>query len=463
MNRTPLCWLSSVVALAILAGCVSVSAPSGEISDVFLVGPLGGAPEWVSRFPDNPAYYIGIGSSNSGDKSRDMEEARKKALSNLAASISTEIHSEQIFTAREDSDGNSYRNAQLVINEAVNQNLREVEIVDSYHTSDDGYWFYMRLNKSVWEEIKRQEIGQLESRVRSLIEPVLRNPDVSVSSRLATLWKGWDLLAISPYASVLESQLDGHSGMLIDLIEFQMVSLIDALTISIEPALFVTEPGRYEEGVLAVQTTGLSAPGSFYVNIAPKEASENVIASMFTEHDGTFRGEVDLARLPPGRSTLTAVVDFSRFGIDLARIPKQMLIPKRDLLVDVQQIKAGLHIVEPEGSELQNTFSLFKAILGEKLPFTFATPGSEDRYLVTVTIQMRNTPKTDEGLFFSYQKVYVAVERAGRSLYVYESPEVKDGGIRADQAQNRAISKLIEALREDEELLSGVLQTLSYE
>ena len=76
---------------------------------------------------------------------------------------------------------------------------------------------------------------------------------------------------------------------------------------------------------------------------------------------------------------------------------------------------------------------------------------------------MRNTPKTDEGLFFSYQKVYVAVERAGRSLYVYESPEVKDGGIRADQAQNRAISKLIEALREDEELLSGVLQTLSYE
>ena len=197
------------------------------------------------------------------------------------------------------------------------------------------------------------------------------------------------------------------------------------------------------------------------MNLTRKEDREAILTSVVTDQDGLFGGDIDLRALALGKTTLTAVVDFSRSGIDITRIPKQILIPERDLPVDVQQIKAGLQIVESEDSELQNTFSLFAALLADKLTVKFAPPGPEDRSLIKVTIQMRNTPKTEQGFFFSYQKVFIAVEREGRNLYTYESPEVKDGGIRAEQAQNRTFNKLMEELQGNEDFVDAIQRAFS--
>ena len=111
---------------------------------------FGGPPSWTENFPNDSEFYVGIGSAKTGDKSADMESSRARALVNLAASISTQIRSEQTMTAREDSAGNSFQSAEQIINETVNQNIKDVETVDSYYSEEEGYWFYLRLNRAAW-------------------------------------------------------------------------------------------------------------------------------------------------------------------------------------------------------------------------------------------------------------------------------------------------------------------------
>ena len=448
--------LTCFFAAAVMTGCAS----SGE---VLTDGSTNRVPVWVNRFPEDPAYYIGIGSSNRGDKSWDMEEARKKALANLAASISTEIRSEQVFEAREDSIGNNYQSAQIVISETVTQHLQEVETVDSYYSPDDGYWFFMRLNKGVWEQIQRNEIGKVEQRVLSIVEPVFADPEVAVSNRISTLWKAWDLLLASPYMGLIESQLNGNPGILIDLIEHQMVTLINSISIFIEPPQLETEPGRRPEVEIEVRTKGSVIPGTFYINLSLKNDRERIITSVVTGRQGDFIGEIDLIGLPAGKTMLTAELDLSQYGIDIARIPGSVLIPERDILVEIKQIKAGLQIVEPEESALQNTFSAFKALLAERLPITIAEPGSDDTYTITVEIQMRNTPESEQGLYFSYQRIYIGVDKEGGSLYTFESPEVKEGGLSSEQAQTRTFSRLVEVIRENNEFVENIQRVFAYE
>ena len=63
-----------------------------------------------------------------------MELARAKAMTSLAAAISTTIQSEQTYTTSENSEGESYESAEIVIRETVDQNLEAVEVYDSYYS-----------------------------------------------------------------------------------------------------------------------------------------------------------------------------------------------------------------------------------------------------------------------------------------------------------------------------------------
>ena len=452
--------LSTVLSGFILLSCQTTS-PGIEIPGMGQTPK--DAPGWIDRFPDEPEFYIGIGSSNTGDKSEDQEKARAKALSNLAASISTQIQSEQSFLARENSEGESYEEAEVVINETVNQNLRQVEQVDSYYAEEIGYWFYVRLNKKTWQDIQDREMKDIANRVLAMVDPVLDDSDTEVSGKIATLWKAWDIVAKSPYAGLIQTSVAGEAGVLIDLLERQMQRHIDSLSLNFKPATLITEIGRPESIVVEVKTTYKTKPGTFYINLVYKDRPDDVVLTVVTEDSGLFQGEVELKNLDVGKTSLTGIIDFASMGADLKSVPRQVVIPEKDVLVDVQQIKAGLTVTIPEDTEVANLFNTIQALLSNKLPLKIGRPSSEDRYLLDVTIGFRNAPKNEYDIFFVYATVFISVVKDSRTLFSYESEEFKGGGLDTAQGQKKAMTALLEGLEEADEFADQIRESLAYD
>ena len=63
-------------------------------------------PEWMDNYPASDAYYIGIAGSRTGNEAEDRKTAEAGARSNVAASISVEIHNEITVLTKDDSEGN---------------------------------------------------------------------------------------------------------------------------------------------------------------------------------------------------------------------------------------------------------------------------------------------------------------------------------------------------------------------
>ena len=106
-------------------------------------------PDWLDHYPTDPAYFIGIGGApDSGNPSTDMPAAQKNARNALAAEIATTIQSDTRLEAHDNSAGDSNQSVTVLIDERVNLRLEGVQLVDSYHSKETGYWYYYRLPRS---------------------------------------------------------------------------------------------------------------------------------------------------------------------------------------------------------------------------------------------------------------------------------------------------------------------------
>ena len=400
-------------------------------------------PRWIDRYPNDPAYYIGVGSSKTGNRADDMDAARAKALVNLAASIATQIQSDLLVTAREDTKGANYSAVEQTIRESVDQNIREVEVADSYYSEDEGYWFYLRLNRAVWEAILREEMDTLERRVTALVAPELGDPSVPIASRLAALWKGWSLLAESPYAGLIESTLVGETGVLIDVVERYITRYVDSLSIRIEPDPIRSILGAPAPVRASVVSNMRHLPGVVTLALRSAETPAKVFAMITTGADGTYSGELTFADLEPGNFRLIA-------SIDSVNVPQGIKVPEQDLLLEISMIRANLDVTT-EDVEVSNIRASFESLLSSKLPVKFSTNG-DTGYEVGVEVSFRTSPANEYGIIVAFSKAFIAVRRGGDLVRSYNSPEFKDGGLTLEQAYTRAFDKLIEGLEESAEM-----------
>ena len=100
-----------------------------------------------------------------------------------------EIYSKQDFVMRENSRGQSTQSAQVIISQTVKHNLKDVEIVDTFYSSKDGYWCYVRISKAEWDYLIAEEMRRIEERVLLILEPTLNNEGLSIAFMLANLLK----------------------------------------------------------------------------------------------------------------------------------------------------------------------------------------------------------------------------------------------------------------------------------
>ncbi len=455
----------AVLTAAVLVTVLFVSACGSTPSPVVpaqLIAPLGGGrPSWIDNYPADPAFYIGVGSSKTGDRGSDMEAAKYKALVALAGSISTEIRSELFITAREDSEGGAYQAAEQVIRETVAANLKDVEVADSYYSADDGYWFYLRLSKAVWKTIQREEADRLARRVVGIVEPSLTDDSISIISRLGALWKGWLLLVESPYSSLIETALGGENGVLLDLIENRLIGYVDTLSVAIKPAAIKTAPGKPAPVEIVVQSSLAIKPGETSVVLSfPGTGYESIEVS--TKADGVYTGRIIFPLNEPGSVRIKAGIDFARSGLDFERVPKRFVFPETDAMLVVSPVTVSLEVKAPAETDFAHARGSFESLISSKLPVELTRPGKAD-YEINVEVVTRSAPPNEYGLIIVFTKAFVSVGKDGNIFASYESPEAKEGGLTSSQAYARSLAKLFEHLEASPELAVSLEKAFSIE
>ena len=108
-------------------------------------------PVWISNQPNADNYWFGISSVEKPYYGSDIrEEARSKALNEIASQISVDVSASfEKVTTEHNLSLDEF--AKSVIQTRVDNNLPNIEIVDSYE-SEYRYYLLARLSQSIYYE-----------------------------------------------------------------------------------------------------------------------------------------------------------------------------------------------------------------------------------------------------------------------------------------------------------------------
>ena len=118
-------------------------------------------PGWISNQPHAENYWFGVGSVEKPFYGSDIrEEARSKALSEIASQISVDVSGtfEQVITEH-NFDLDEF--AKSVVKTRIENNLPNIEIVDSYE-SKNRYYLLARLSQRIYYETIEKIIHCIE-------------------------------------------------------------------------------------------------------------------------------------------------------------------------------------------------------------------------------------------------------------------------------------------------------------
>jgi len=413
-------------------------------------------PLWISEFPQDDAYYIGIGASNTGNEAEDRKIAEERARSAIAAAISTKIHEEVNVVSRENSlTGTSFQYAEDRISAEVEQSLKGVETVDTYSSESSGTWVYMRLSKALWEKTQKEEMDALINRITGFLSPVLDDYNRPLVTRIRQLVKARDLILDSPYPGMLKTVFYGEKGSLIDIIDSMLKEHVDALYLNVKPVSADLSVGDTLEYTVEMSTSLTSRTGNFPFVITNRDSGDTVFSGV-TGPDGKFSGELKYTELSMGKNQLVVSPDGSALKIGFQ-------MPEKEMIIDLQGITMGLDIILPEGMNVPGIKGAVTSLFSRKdLPFKVDSRSGTNNPVISFEFVITDFPKVMEGApDMTKVSAVISLVKDGKTVYSFESKPVKDGGLTPDQAHKRAVDKLMKILDGDTEYVDGIMTALS--
>jgi len=172
-------------------------------------------PEWISNQPHAENYWFGIGSVEKPYYGSDIrEEARSKALSEIASQISVDVSGsfEQVITEN-NFDLDEF--AKSVIKTRVENNLPNIEIMHSYE-SKNRYFLLARLSQKTYYET-------IEKKRRNAVKTALGLLEKAESGFMVQSFTSLNeaMLEISPYMDVpIKEEYPQGSGKFINLYSY---------------------------------------------------------------------------------------------------------------------------------------------------------------------------------------------------------------------------------------------------
>lgn len=440
---------------------VVVEGPGGKAAIQTGSSPGSLRPLWTKKFPAEEGYYVGIGSSNTGNEAEDLKTAEERARANIASAISTKIHEEVNVVTKDSSNGGSFKYAEDRVSAVVEQSLTGVETVDTYSSKEDGAWVYMRLSKQLWEKTQKKEMADLISRITGFLKPVLDDYNRPFITRVQQLIKARNLILESPYPGMLKTTFNGEKGSLIDIIESTLKEHIDSLYIKVKPGSSTLSVGKSLKYSVVMSSDLSVKTGSIPFEIINTSNNNNQIFSGVTGPDGNYSGELKYLNFVMGKNHLSILPNKKDIGLD--ETYHSIILPQKEMIVDLQGITIGLEILMPDGMKIPGLLGAVTSLFSRKdLPFK-VDPGKKNispkiRFEFVIT----DFPKVLENAPDMAQvSAVVSLVKDGNNVYSYQSKPVKDGGLTPGQAHKRAVDKLMKMLGSDDIYVRKILKALS--
>lgn len=443
--------MKKLAVIIIISIFILSCATSGGSVDIDL-----NRPTWMDNYPVDDGFFIGIAGSNTGNEAEDRKTAEAGARSNVAASISVEIHNEITILTKDDSDGNFSSSTVDEITAVVEKSLTGVEIVETYYSEESGSWVYMRLSKDKWERIKKEEMDAIISRIQDFLTPVLNDFDRPLVTRIQELIKARKLIKESPYSGFLKTTFMGESGSLIDIIGNILKQHLDSIYLSVKPENIEVEVGQPAAFSIKMNSNISSRIGNMPFSFV-SDSGTNIISSL-TDQNGKFDSEIKSGELMMGQNHITFTIDKNKIGFDDSLM--EMILPEKVIIVDVQTVSIGLEILSPEGMDIYGLDGTVKSLFSSRnLPFKI---GSVDSPYIQFDLRISDFPKYLEGApDMAQASAVISLVRRGKTIFSYESDQFKDGGLTPEQAHDRAVGKLIKGLETKSEYVKGIVEALS--
>ena len=418
-------------------------------------------PLWTKKFPAEAGYYVGIGSSNTGNEAEDLKTAEERARANIASAISTKIHEEVNIITKDSSTGASFNYAEDRVSAEVEQSLTGVETVDTYSSKDAGAWVYMRLSKALWEKTQKKEMAVLISRITNFLGPVLDDYNRPFITRVQQLVKARKLILESPYPGMLKTVFYGERGSLIDIIDSFLKEHLDSLYIKTTPVAADLSVGKSLKYSVALTTSVASRVGSVPFEIINSSDTDAHVFSGVTDPDGKYSGELKYTALAMGKNHLRVLPDKKAIGID--ETFTSLILPETEMIVDLQGITVGLRVVLPQGMPVPGIKGAVTSLFSRKdLPFKVDSRAKNISPVIQFEFVITDFPKAMEGAPAMAQiSAVISLIKKGKNVYSYASKPVKDGGITPDQAHKRAADKLMKVLSNDDTYVQEILKALA--
>ncbi|MDA3851778.1 MAG: LPP20 family lipoprotein [Spirochaetaceae bacterium] len=410
----------------------------------------GDAPDWISQIPgDSGDYYIGISGSNTGDQAADQEAAYNKALNSLASAIFTEISSSsEISESESTQDGVSF-SYQSNISTSVDQNLQDVETADSYYSSQTGYWYYLRLSRARWDELVNQRAEELKEVVEDLFFDIFRDSltELKTINRAMTSFE-------QAYSGVpIKMELLGQRGSVDTILTLRAEKLLGEMTMQ-----WNALPVNFQQGqtlVIAgkVNLSGQNGNSASYDNpgtltLVLKDQDNRILTEITTQPDGTFSHEIQENQKTGAMTyTLSLKNPFTQDILD------QQLNYRYASATQQADVTAKLIAFELESN--WESYGLYESVftgLDNLSPIDLSTEAAGNPIKLRADLSFRLAPPNDWDMIFSYVRCFISLVGPQGEQLLWESPEIKEAGLNEDQANQRAVDKLLETLASNTEL-----------
>lgn len=419
-------------------------------------------PEWM-RSPEKEGYYVGVGSSDTGNQADDRPIAEARARADLATRISAQISSELKIETSSTNEGDYTQQVEELVNQSVETNVEDIQTVDTYYCRSAGYWVYVRLSKERWEAIQTRRRQEVVNRVKDLLDPLLTDRSSAFTARVERLHRGYNLIREVSFGQKLVGSIAGESGNLSDLVLNSIQKHIDSLDMVVKENEFDVQVGEVfsVDGQLISTLTG--SIGSVPVVLQTEKG--NILAESKTDPQGNFRVQLPSGLIIPGESKLLvrAQMDFIRELDVIKEIEVQKLNTLyAELLARVGLINAGL-VVDIKNADVgRSVESEVRALFSDKeLPFEFSPEQVPGGYNLKVDLFVEDFPKyMEDAPDMAQAWAVVSLEYEGNSIYSYESSAVKDGGLTPAQAHSRVLTKLLGLLKAENELYLKIREAL---
>jgi hypothetical protein len=413
----------------------------------------GATPEWLSSYPADSAYYVGIGGSNSGNLAEDREKAAASARADLAAQISAQVSSDLEVSSRASSEGDFNESVERTVNESVEQNLKSVETVDSWFSPDHGAWVYVRLSKAVWAAIINEEISNLTLRANTILQPVASG-DMTEAEDMAALGRARSNLLSSPWGLRVKDAVFGSGGFLIDRVDAEISDRTGSMVIRAD-----ANPKRVKFGSEVVVSGFVSSGtkgnlGAYPLIIARPEVGNFEFTS---EPDGTFQVTLEPEALEPGTIRFEVIPDLSAWGIPPGGFP----VSKTAVEVLVDPILLALLVNSSVAVDLASLDGAVGDWVSElPLPAETVPPGQGDMDLefAWTVFDFPRSQTLANAPYITQVGAVLTISRNGNVLLVREIDPFKDGGLDWGQAHQRAARNLLELIADDPLLVAELVR-----